>query len=179
MVVAVIAALATAMFPRAGIAATAGVLFHPAAATVYVITGLLTGAVVAFGIGRVLGRPYFAAGPLHNGRLRMVEHWVLCRGLIAVIIARLLPVLPFGLLNYAFGITALRLPIFALGTAIGVLPSTVAYVTLGANITRPGSPLFIAATATSLALAIAGLLGARRTDRRPSAPLNGHRDPSC
>ena len=52
-------------------------------------------------------------------------------GFKVVVLLRLQPVLPFNMLNYALGLTSIRLRDYALASWIGMLPATVLYVYLG------------------------------------------------
>jgi uncharacterized membrane protein YdjX (TVP38/TMEM64 family) len=58
---------------------------------------------------------------------------ILRHGVLAALVVRFVPVLPFTLLNYACGVTAMRLRHYVLGTAIGLLPGTSAVVALGSR----------------------------------------------
>jgi uncharacterized membrane protein YdjX (TVP38/TMEM64 family) len=78
---------------------------------------------------------------------------------------RLLPVAPFGLVSYAFGTTGVSLRTYLLGTAVGALPSTVIYASLGAAAMAPGSPAFAASVAAAVALGV-GTAGATAVARR-------------
>jgi len=49
-----------------------------------------------------------------------------------VAVLRLIPVIPHSLTNYALGLTRLRIGSYALGSLLGQLPLTIAYVDLGA-----------------------------------------------
>ena len=161
--------LAALVFPRAGIAVLAGLLYGPWTATLYALTGTVLGAVVAFGIGRGLGRAQLAritADRLPASRLVRLDDWSTRRGLVAVVSARLLPVVPFGLFNYGFGATRVRVSTFVVGTAVGILPSTVLYTVVGASATEPGSPTFLISSALTAVVASGGLLLARRSARR-------------
>ncbi len=66
------------------------------------------------------------------------------RGVSGVIGLRLLPVVPFNALNYAFGLSSVRRRDHAIGTAIGIVPGSVAVVALGDSIADPGSVGFMA-----------------------------------
>jgi uncharacterized membrane protein YdjX (TVP38/TMEM64 family) len=48
-----------------------------------------------------------------------------------VLLTRLSPVLPFNLLNYAFGLTAVPFRKYILASWIGMIPGTIMYVYLG------------------------------------------------
>lgn len=164
-----IAVLAVLVFPRAGIAVLAGLLFGPWTATLYAVVGTVLGAVVAFGIGRALGRAELAritAGHLPDSRLVRLDDWLARRGLLAVVSARLLPVVPFGLFNYGFGATRVGLLTFVVGTTVGILPSTALYAVVGASATEPASPTFLISTALAAAAAVAAAMLTRRSARK-------------
>jgi uncharacterized membrane protein YdjX (TVP38/TMEM64 family) len=69
---------------------------------------------------------------------------------------QLLPIVPFGVFNYAAGMMRLRFAPFLGGTAIGILPGTIAAVYVGERITAgfegSGKSAFIIAAAVMLAL---------------------------
>ncbi|MEV4705416.1 TVP38/TMEM64 family protein [Actinoplanes sp. NPDC049316] len=158
------ALLLSAMVPRTVLAAAAGAVFGAAEGAVYVLAGALLGAVIAFGTGRVLGRDFVRS----RTRGAAVDRLLQRRGLLSVLILRLLPIAPFGLVSYALGATGVRVWTYVLGTLLGIVPGTTLYAVLGANATAPTSPAFIASTAAAVALAAGGLLGARTVIRRAS-----------
>jgi len=131
--------------------------------------GTVLGASIAFGIGRALGRPFLSqltAGRVPQARLCRVQDWLDRRGVLGVLYTRIIPVLPFGLLNYTFGATRVRLGAFVVGTTLGILPNTVLNVLLGATVTDPTSPQFFLAGGGSVLAAAAGTLAMRWHDRR-------------
>ena len=65
------------------------------------------------------------------------------RGWIAVMSLRLIPVVPFSVINYAVGASAVRLLPYTLATLVGVLPGTAAVVILGDALTGDVSPLLL------------------------------------
>lgn len=154
--------LVSAMVPRSVVAAAAGLLYGASAGSAYVIVGALMGAVVSFEIGHRLGRDFLRGRPWLATVDRVLER----RGVIAVLIVRLIPVAPFGLASYAFGTTAVRRLPFLTATGIGIGPSTVIFANLGANAMRPTSPAFIVSTLAAITLAVVGLVGARMVIRR-------------
>ena len=96
--------------------------------------------------------------------------------MVAVIVMRLVPVLPFTAIDYAAGLTSVRTRDYAIGTALGIFPGTVSFVALGAYGTSPGSWPFIVAVAALVLLTAGGLLVARR--RRPRRRMAGWPDGS-
>jgi uncharacterized membrane protein YdjX (TVP38/TMEM64 family) len=66
-------------------------------------------------------------------RFERVDRMMIDRGFVAVLAGRLLPVMPFVVLSYGAGLTAIRLAPYALATAIGLVPSTIVQVGIGAS----------------------------------------------
>ena len=85
---------------------------------------------------------------------------------VAVVSARLVPVLPFAVVNYACGGARLSRPAFVLGSAAGLLPGAAVYAVLGAGLAVPGwVQLATVTTGAVAAVAAAGAAVVRR--RRP------------
>ena len=128
--------------------------------------GATAGATAAFVIGRRLGRQTLekAAG----SRVRAVDAWLGRSGFTAVLYLRLVPIVPFNALNYLSGVTAVSARDYVLGTALGIIPGAFAIAAVGSTLDRPGSPAFFAAAGLAVALAVIGVLEARR--RRRSMP---------
>jgi uncharacterized membrane protein YdjX (TVP38/TMEM64 family) len=80
-----------------------------------------------------------------------------------VLVARLVPLLPFSTLNYAFGLTSVTVRSYVLATAVGIVPGTTLYVMVGAYGTRPGSWPFVIAVVGLVLLSGIGFLRSRRS----------------
>jgi uncharacterized membrane protein YdjX (TVP38/TMEM64 family) len=149
------AVLVAAITPRTLLAFVGGALFGTAAGTAYVLVGVTAGAGLAFAVGRLLGRD-FVSGHL-RGRFAMVEQAVARRALTSVLICRLIPLVPFGISNYAFGTASVRTVPYLAGTFLGAVPATVAYAGLGAA-TMHGNATGV--TYAGVAVAMLGIGGA-------------------
>ncbi len=151
-------------FPKAVATVAAGLAFGFALALPLVLAGALAGAVLAFWLGRRLGRD--AVERLTGGRLARVDAALRDRGLLAVVAARLVPVLPFTALNWGAGLSAVRTRDYVLGTAVGIVPGTVSYVALGAYGTGAltSAPVLVAC-ALAAVLLVAVLRGRSRAAR--------------
>lgn len=169
---AIYAALTLTPTPATVISIGAGVLFGLATGLTVVMAGAVAGAVVAFCLTRILGRA--AVQRVDSQRLRTLDTLLRRRGLLAVIGVRLVPVVPFAVVNFACGLSAVRFRDYLLGTAIGILPAATAYVTLGAYGNEPGSVPFLLALGGLSVLAVASVVVARRRRR---AGLTRHRRP--
>lgn len=159
--------------PKNVFAALAGVLFGLLLGIVVVLLAALLGAATAFGVSRALGRE--AVERLTGARVARVDALLSRRGLLAVIAVRLVPVLPFTAINYAAGLTSVRTRDYALGTAVGIVPGTVAFVAVGAFGTTPGSwPFLLSITALALFTGGGLFVAGRRRRRRKRAAASSN-----
>ena len=142
--------------PKAVLTALGGAVFGLWLGAALALTGALIGAVVAFGVGRWLGRD--AVNRLARGRLAKADEQLSNHGFTAVVTARLIPVLPFTLINYTAGVSGVRLRDFITGSAIGMVPGSLAYAAVGAYGSDPFG-LFVAGAALVLLVLVGGLFG--------------------
>ncbi|MBA3310937.1 MAG: TVP38/TMEM64 family protein [Nocardioidaceae bacterium] len=154
------AVVTLAPVPKNVLSAVAGLLFGLVEGVLLVLSAAMLGALVAFGLGRVLGRA--AVERFASVRVKEVDALLARRGLMAVVTVRLVPVVPFTAINYAAGLTNLRLRDYTFGTALGIIPGTVAYVTLGTYGSTPGAWPFIVSASALVALSVGGMLVGRR-----------------
>jgi uncharacterized membrane protein YdjX (TVP38/TMEM64 family) len=123
-------ALATVLFlPGALLTLAGGALFGPVLGTLYSLTGATLGATLAFVIAR-----YVASGCVvrkAGGWTGKVIDGVEREGWRFVAFVRLVPLLPFNLLNYALGLTRIRLLHYVVASYVFMLPGALAYSYLG------------------------------------------------
>lgn len=129
--------------------------FGPQWGFVYAITGMTLSAVVTFGIGRLLG--HRLVNHLSESRLYRVSRALAARGIVAVVVLRLLPVAPFSIVNAVAGASHIRFRDFLLGTVIGELPGLVSLALfidqVMETVRRPGLG------SLGMLAAVAGLMG--------------------
>lgn len=87
--------------------------------------GANLGATGAFWLARVLGREGLRA--LLGDRLARLDRVAAQRGPLWLLRLRLIPLVPFNLLNLTAGLTAMAWPGYAGATAVGILPATLVY----------------------------------------------------
>jgi len=154
--------LALIPWPKALLTAAGGALFGLWAGAGLALAAALVGAVISFGLGRLLGRE--VVDRLIRGRLARVDALLADHGLSAVLIVRLVPLVPFIAINYASGLSGVRFRHYVLGSAIGMVPGSLAYAALGAYGTNPWG---LAAAGTALVILVAsGSWWARRLNAR-------------
>lgn len=113
------------------IAATAAAL-GPWLGFVTATAGALLSAFVLFVIGRALGRQRLQR--LLGRRAARIQDRVVGKGVLAVVVIRMIPVAPFSLVNVVAGASTLPLRDFLIGTALGMTPGILAMAVLGAQI---------------------------------------------
>ena len=124
--------LATVLFvPGWVLTVGAGVLFGVFRGAVLVSIASTLGATAAFLVARYLARDWVAAKIAGNPTFEAIDEAVADEGWKIVGLARLSPLFPFNLLNYALGLTRIGLRPFVLASWIGMMPATVLYVYLG------------------------------------------------
>jgi uncharacterized membrane protein YdjX (TVP38/TMEM64 family) len=126
----VLYALATVLFvPGSVLTLAGGALFGPIWGTLWNLTGATLGSTLAFLIARYVASDWIAArGGERLGRLmRGVEE----EGWRFVAFVRLVPLFPFNLMNYAFGLTNIRLRDYVLASFVCMAPGALAYTYLG------------------------------------------------
>jgi len=161
------AALTCALFPSPVLAGASGLLFGTALGFPVTLTAATLGASCAFLISRRAG--FTAVEHLAGPRLQRIRDWIGRRGFVAVLYARIVPGMPYTLVNYAAGLTPLRLPVFAAATAVGAAPRGFAYTALGGSLGNWNSPEAIAAAVVLVAMAGIGLVLLRREVRPPGS----------
>jgi len=123
-------ALATVFFvPAMLFTLTGGVLFGPLLGTVYNLLGSTIGATLAFLTARCLAADWVTRKA--GKRLRPLIDGVAEEGWRFVAFVRLVPLFPFNLLNYALGLTRIRLSHYIIASFIFMAPVSAAYTYLG------------------------------------------------
>ena len=142
------------------LAGAAGLLFGTAPGTPLALTGVTCAALAQMFVARRLAAGHH--GNLLPERTKAVEDFLTRHGAVAVMESRIVPLLPYGLVNYSAGLTHLQFRDMAVGTFIGAAPKVFAYTALGGSLGNLGSPEAIVAIALLAALGLAGALFVRR-----------------
>jgi uncharacterized membrane protein YdjX (TVP38/TMEM64 family) len=159
--------------PSAPIALAAGAAYGHLWGTVYVLIGAELGAMIAFGLARVLG--YEAVRRWFGDRLEFGLMGSQTALMATVLVTRLLPFLSFDLVSYAAGLTPITVRRFALATLAGIVPASFVLAHFGKEMAT-GEADRIMWTALALGLLTAAPVLASWWMRRRRAERHG-RDP--
>jgi uncharacterized membrane protein YdjX (TVP38/TMEM64 family) len=118
-----------AMIPGGILDLVGGALFGPYLGTALDLAGGSLGAALAFLVARYVARDWAEdrAGPRLQGIMRSVD----AEGWRFVAFVRLVPIFPYNIVNYLFGLTRVPFHHYVLATVVFMAPSTVAYTWLG------------------------------------------------
>jgi uncharacterized membrane protein YdjX (TVP38/TMEM64 family) len=153
----------TVAIPLTFLTLVALVAFGPWGGLGCAMAGATIGAAASYGLGHALGRE--ALERLAGPRVNLLSRRLASRGVLAVIVIRLVPIAPFAVINMVAGASHIRLRDLLIGTAIGMAPSTLAMAFFIDQITaamRAPTPLTFALLALSLALIVVGAWGVQR-----------------
>ena len=156
-------ALPAFFFPVAVLALAGGLLFGLWWGSVYTFIGAILNCTLMFLLARYAGREKVEGliqkklSPHWQQRLRNLNS---SGGFALLVILRLIPAVPYNLINYAFGLTAMPYRTYILGSAIGIIPGTLAFINIGDKALDVTSPDFwIAIGLLLLLLVVTGFIG--------------------
>ena len=136
------------------LAGAAGLLFGTAAGTPLAVLGVTLAALAQMAIARKLAGEH--RGRLLPQRTKRVEDFLTENGAVAVMESRIVPVIPYGVINYSGGLTHLSYRAMAVGTLIGATPKVFVYTALGGNLDDITSPDALVALALWVILGVVG-----------------------
>jgi uncharacterized membrane protein YdjX (TVP38/TMEM64 family)/rhodanese-related sulfurtransferase len=116
-------------FPGSILTLLGGAVFGPVWGTAWNLTGATLGATIAFILARTVAGEWIARRV--GGHLRRLVDGVTAEGWRFVALMRLVPLVPFNLLNYALGLTGISLAAYVLTSVVCMLPGAIAYTWLG------------------------------------------------
>lgn len=129
-------AVATVAFlPGTPLTLLAGLAFGPFVGTIYVVVGATIGLTLAFLVARYAARSLVASWVENNQRMKRLDDEVGRQGWRILLITRLVPIFPFNLQNYAYGLTRIGFFTYVLVSAICIIPGVVAYTFAGGSVT--------------------------------------------
>jgi uncharacterized membrane protein YdjX (TVP38/TMEM64 family) len=151
-------------FPRTAFTLAAGLLFGPLLGVSLAVTASTVSAVVAMLLVRAAG--WNMGRLVKHPRVDSLNARLEERGWPTVLSMRMIPAVPFSVINYAAGSSAVRVVPYTLATFVGLLPGTAAVVILGDAFTGHVNPLLVLVSAVTACIGVAGLAYEIRKHRR-------------
>lgn len=136
-----------------------GLAFGAVWGTVLTVIGATIGATLAFFVARYMGRDFVARVLKEKFKtLNTIDEQAASHGFQVIFFLRLIPLVPFNALDYVAGISKIGRRDYILGTFLGIIPGTFAYVYLGSALTNIYSWQFALAIGMLVLLAVIPLL---------------------
>ncbi len=136
--VAIYVVATVAFLPGTPLSLLAGLVFGPVFGALWAVVGATIGATLAFLVGRYAARGLVEGWAAKNERIQRLDKGVERQGWRMLLISRLVPVFPFNLQNYAYGLTKIGLGTYVLLTAVCIIPGAVAYTFAGGSLGSAG-----------------------------------------
>jgi uncharacterized membrane protein YdjX (TVP38/TMEM64 family) len=170
----------TVALPASVLTVAAGAMFGSVLGVALVSVGATLGAAGAFALARWFARDSVSRWLEGNARFRKLDALTERHGAIIVAITRLVPIFPFNLLNYGFGLTRVPFWTYLFWSWLCMLPGTVLYV-VGADAFTRGLAegrvpwALVGALAVALVILVLLVRTARRmlAEREAEAPSSG------
>ncbi|HBA83985.1 MAG TPA: TVP38/TMEM64 family protein [Verrucomicrobia bacterium] len=121
------------LVPATPIILVAGV-FGVVWGSIYGCIGLTLGASASFLLARYSLRPYIASWIEKRPSFKKIDEGVRHEGWHMVFFTRYVPIIPFSIQNYAYGLTKVSFGVYFIVTAICLIPPVIAYVFIGGSL---------------------------------------------
>lgn len=124
--------LATVLvLPSTALNLTGGAIFGTILGTFWTSVGALLAAVISFALSRTVSRNILSKRL--EGKWQLLDAELRRGGLFYMFAIRLVPIMPYGLVNFAAGLTSISFKDYFLGTTLGTIPSVLPFVMLGSS----------------------------------------------
>jgi uncharacterized membrane protein YdjX (TVP38/TMEM64 family) len=150
------------LFPASILSLAGGLAFGAIWGTVLTVIGATAGAVLSFIVARYMGKSLVRME--WKGRFAKVQSQLEHRGLLYVLLLRLIPIFPFDLISYVAGVSKIRFRAFFIGTLFGIIPGTFAYNFLGSSFVGGSVRDILIAAAVFLAAMLIPILFRKRLE---------------
>lgn len=133
-------------FPVPVLALAGGLSFGLVDGTIYTLTGAMVNSSLMFLLANILAKDMvskYLEDKLPDKWWDRFQSADGKEGFLIVLICRLIPIMPYNVINYVAGLTKIRFSNYFLATLIGIFPGTVIFLNVGDKILDVKSPEFI------------------------------------
>jgi len=124
--------------PASVITISGGIVFGPILGGILALVGATIGATAAFLVSRYIARDFIVKKFGNNAVFKKIEAGVEKNGTDFLILTRLVPIFPYNIQNYAYGVTNIKLLTFALVSLITMAPGAFIYAYMAGEIVQNG-----------------------------------------
>lgn len=163
--------LPIAFFPVPILALAAGLLFGFLPGTIYTLIGAVLNSAIMFLMAKVLAKD--AVTNLLQRKLP--ENWSSFlfnldekKSFGIIFILRLIPAMPYNLINYGAGLTSIKFSSYMLATILGILPGTLVFLNIGNQALNIHNPAFMVSIILLILLTIFSLILGKRIGKTNS-----------
>ena len=121
------------ILPSTPLNLTGGAIFGAVWGTVWTSIAAILAAILAFGFSRTIGRSLVERKLA--GKWESIDREMQQGGFFYMFAVRLLPLIPYGIVNFAAGLTSIKFRDYFLGTLLGTVPGILPFVMMGAGLT--------------------------------------------
>ncbi|EGD0474482.1 TVP38/TMEM64 family protein [Escherichia coli] len=140
------------LLPRSILVIAGGIVFGPLLGTLLSLIAATLASSCSFLLARWLGRDLLLKYVGHSHTFQAIEKGIARNGIDFLILTRLIPLFPYNIQNYAYGLTTIAFWPYTLISALTTLPGIVIYTVMASDLANEGITLrFI------LQLCLAGL----------------------
>ncbi|MDY7014507.1 MAG: TVP38/TMEM64 family protein [Cyanobacteriota bacterium] len=159
------------ILPSTPLNLSGGAIFGPWLGMLWTTVAAIIAAVVAFAFTRTAGRDWVAQK--FAGRWEAIDAEMRQGGLFYMFAIRLLPLIPYGIVNFAAGLTSIRFRDYLIGTVLGTVPGILPFVMMGSGLQalRRGDVIPILFSLTLAGLLVGAATWYRRHRQSPKQAL--------
>ena len=148
------------LLPSSLLMMLAGFLFGPVRGLAVIWLAGVVASTAAFWIGRGLARPWIERRVRGRDLFVAIDRAIQRKGFLVVLLARLVMLLPYQILNYTLGLTGVGFRAYLLGTNLGMIPPMFLFVYLGSSAANLAAVVDgqVSLERNEVAVAVAGLV---------------------
>jgi uncharacterized membrane protein YdjX (TVP38/TMEM64 family) len=121
------------ILPSTPLNLTGGAIFGSIWGTVWTSIAAILAAILSFGFSRTIGRSFVEQKLA--GKWESIDRQMHQGGFFYMFAIRLLPLIPYGIVNFAAGLTSIKFRDYFFGTLLGTVPGILPFVMIGAGLT--------------------------------------------
>jgi len=118
--------------PIAPLSLTAGLAFGEIWGALFLMTGAMIGTTITFIISRFFGRGFIEK--ILKGKFRNLDEKLEKNGFMTVLFFRVVPLVPYEVLNYACGLSKIKFKDYLLATFLGLIPGVIVSAFFGGSL---------------------------------------------